>query len=86
MNESFDSKVKGSFGQCDAPPNFLIDPIASAKVKTIERERVGVHSLICNTSRVKRHAGVSRWELGQMTSMSIIHIDLHKLNNKLVNV
>jgi len=24
------------------------------------------------------HAGASRWGLGQMTSGSIIHIDLHK--------
>ncbi len=33
----------------------------------------------------KRGIVVLRWGLGQMTSESIIHIDLHKLNNKLVN-
>jgi hypothetical protein len=35
---------------------------------------------------VKRHVVTSRWGLIRMTSGSIIHIDLNKPNNKLVNV
>jgi hypothetical protein len=31
-------------------------------------------------------AGAQGWGLGRMTSESIIHIDLHKPNNKLVSV
>ncbi len=31
------------------------------------------------------HAITLGWELGQMTSKSFIHIDLHKQNNKLVS-
>jgi hypothetical protein len=33
----------------------------------------------------KRGIVALAWGLGQMTSESIIHIDLHKPNNKLVN-
>jgi hypothetical protein len=29
--------------------------------------------------------GVPRWGLGQVTSGSIIHIDVHKFNNKFVS-
>jgi hypothetical protein len=39
-----------------------------------------------NTSKVKGRAKALGWGLGQMTNESIIHTDLHKLNNKLVNV
>jgi hypothetical protein len=31
------------------------------------------------------HARALEWGLGWVTSRSIIHINLHKLNNKLVN-
>jgi hypothetical protein len=31
------------------------------------------------------HVGASEWGLKQVTSGSIIHIDLHKPNNKLVS-
>jgi hypothetical protein len=44
-----------------------------------------VRSLVHSTSRVDRRAGVSRWGLGQMTSKSIIHTNLHELNKKLVS-
>jgi hypothetical protein len=57
----------------------------SPKVKTIEGERVGVHSLAHNTLGVKGHAGASKWGLEKVITRSIIHTDLHKPNNKLVS-
>jgi hypothetical protein len=41
--------------------------------------------LVCSTSGVKGRVGAPRWGLGRLTSNSITHMDLHKLNNKLVN-
>ncbi len=67
-----------------APPNSLKDSNVSPKVKTMKKG-VGVRSLTCNTLGVKRHNGAPRWGLRQVTSESIIHMDLHKPNNKLVN-
>ncbi len=55
------------------------------KVKTIEGEGIGVHSLTRNTLWVKGFVRASRWGLGRLTSNSIIHMDLHKPNNKLNN-
>jgi hypothetical protein len=52
----------------------------------MEEEGVGVHSLACNTLGVKGHAGAPKWGLGQVISESIIHMNLHNPNNKLVNV
>jgi hypothetical protein len=46
---------------------------------------VGIHSLAHNTYGAEGRAGPSKWGLGQVTSKSIIHTDLHKPNNKLVN-
>jgi len=69
----------------DTSPNSLIDSNASSKVKTTI-EGIEVHSFVRNTSGVKRCARALGWGLGKMTSKSIIHIDLHKPNNKLVNV
>jgi hypothetical protein len=66
-------------------PKFFDGLIASPKVKTTEGERVGAHSLACNTSGVEGHVGVSGWGLGKLTSNSITHTDLHKPNNKLVS-
>jgi len=54
-------------------------------VKTTEREKVGVHSLVHNTLGVEGRAGAPRWGLGRLTSNSITHMDLHKPNNKLVS-
>jgi hypothetical protein len=54
-------------------------------VKTTEREGVGAHYLVHNTSGVEGRVGVSGWGLERLTSKSIIHIDLHKPNNKLIN-
>jgi hypothetical protein len=70
----------------DAPPNSWIDSTMSSKVKTSERQGVGARSLVRNTLGVERHAGVPGWGLGQMTSGSIIHMALHKPNNKLTSV
>jgi hypothetical protein len=50
------------------------------------KEGIGVCSLIYNTSRVEGRVGASGWGLGQVTSELIIHMDLHKPNNKLVSV
>jgi len=69
----------------DAPPQSLKDSNASPKVETSEKRKVGVHFLVCNILGVKRHAGASGWGLGQVTNRSIIHNNLHKPNNKLVN-
>ncbi len=41
--------------------------------------------MIQNTLRVEGRAGAPVWGLGRMTSGSIIHTYLHKLNNKLVS-
>jgi hypothetical protein len=54
-------------------------------VKIIEEEGVGVSFLACNISGVEGHVGTSRWGLGRMINGSIIHKNLHKPNNKLVN-
>jgi hypothetical protein len=70
----------------DAPPNFLIDSTTTLKVKTTKGQRVRVRSLAYNTLVIEGRAGTPGWGLGQMTNESIIHTDLHKPNNKLVNV
>jgi hypothetical protein len=43
---------------------------------------MGICSLNRNISGVEGHVGALGWGLGRMTSKSIIHIDLHKPNNK----
>jgi len=45
-----------------------------------------VRSLVCSVLGVEGCVGVSGWGLGRLTSKSIIHMDLHKPINKLVNV
>ncbi len=69
----------------DAPPHSLKDSNASLKVNT-SKEGVGICSLVRNTSRVEGHAKVLRWGLRRMINKAIIHIDLHKPDNKLVSV
>ncbi len=66
-----------------APPQSLKDSNVNSKVKTTKG--VGVHSLFRNTLGVEGCVGALGWGLGRVTSKSIIHIDLHKLNNKLVS-
>jgi len=53
-------------------------------MKTTKGQKIGARSLIHNTLGVEGRARAPRWGLGQMTSGSIIHMDLHKPNNKLV--
>jgi hypothetical protein len=45
----------------DAPPSFLLDPTVNPKVRTMEGEGVGSHSLAHSTSRVEGHARVPGW-------------------------
>jgi hypothetical protein len=40
----------------NTPPSSLMDSTTSPKVKTTEGEGVGVHSLVCNTSRLEGRA------------------------------
>jgi hypothetical protein len=54
-------------------------------METTEEKKVGVRSLVCNISRVEGRVGAMGWGLGQVTSKSIIHTNLHKPNNKLVS-
>jgi len=63
-----------------------MDSTSSPKVKTTEGEGVEAHSSGCSTSGVEGHVGAPGWGLGRLIIMSIIHIDLHKPNNKLVSV
>jgi tRNA A-37 threonylcarbamoyl transferase component Bud32 len=51
----------------------------------MEEKGVAIHSLVRNTLRVEGHVEALGWGLGRMTRGSIIHMDLHKSNNKLVN-
>jgi hypothetical protein len=69
----------------DTPLSSLMDSTTSPKVKTMEEERVGVHWLARNTLGVEGRVGVSSLGLGRLENKSITHMDLHKLNNKLVN-
>ncbi len=62
-----------------------MDSTMSLKVKTTEGERVGVHTLACNTLEVKGCARAPGWGLGRVTNNSITHTDLHELNNKFVS-
>ncbi len=48
-------------------------------------ERSWVRSLVCSILGVDECVGAMGWKLEQVTSGLIIHIDLHKTNNKLVS-
>jgi hypothetical protein len=69
----------------DTPPHSLKGSNASPKLEITKEEAVGVCSLACNISMVEGRVGASGWGLGRVTSGSIIHTNLHKLNNKLVS-
>jgi len=56
----------------------------SPKVKIMKRG-VRACSLVRNTSGVHGRAKALRWGIGRLTNKSILHMDLHKPNNKLVN-
>jgi len=68
----------------NTPPSSLMDLTASPKVKTFE-EGIVVRCLAHNTSRVEGRAGALGWGVRRLASNSITHMDLHKLNHKLVN-
>jgi hypothetical protein len=51
----------------DALPSSLMDSTMSPKAKIVEKG-VGVHSLACNTSRVKECVGASGWGLRRLIS------------------
>jgi hypothetical protein len=61
-----------------------MDSIVSPKVKITKRGRVG-RTLWLVTLRGRGAGWSSRMGLGRATSGSIIDVNLHKLNNKLVN-
>jgi hypothetical protein len=46
----------------DTPPNFLMDSIASLKVKTMKGEGVGARFLVRCTSGVHGHVGALGWD------------------------
>jgi hypothetical protein len=62
-----------------------MDSIMNPKVKTMKGKGIGAHSLAYITSKVEGCARAPGWGLGRLTSNSITHTNLHKLNNKLVN-
>jgi len=65
-----------------------MDSTVNPKVKTTEEKKLG-HILWFATLRgyksVLMLARASGWGLRRLTSNSITHTDLHKLNNKLVS-
>jgi len=67
---------------CDAPPHYLKDSNVSLKVKRTKEEGIRVWPLIRNILGVEGCVRALGWGLRQKTSGSIIHINLHKLNNK----
>jgi hypothetical protein len=79
------TKLHFHFITHDAPPHSLKNSYVSPKVETIKKEGIGVHSLVCNILGAEGHVGASRWGLGRVTSRSIIHMNMHKPNNKLVS-
>ncbi len=87
LNEC-NKKLKWNFIQklYDASPHSLKDSNVNSKMKTLEEEGIGVRSLNRNTLGLKQCAGALGCELGKVTSGSIIHTNLYKSNNKLINV
>jgi hypothetical protein len=62
-----------------------MDSNVSPKVKPTKGKGIGMRSLTRSTLKVEGRVGTPRWGLGRMIKGSIIHTDLHKLNNKLVS-
>jgi hypothetical protein len=48
--------------QSDAPPSSLMDSIVSPKMKTLEGEGVGAHSLSCNALGVEGCVQAPKWD------------------------
>jgi len=57
----------------------------SPKVKTSKGEGIGARSVAHNIPGVEGCVGALGWGLKRLTNNSIIHMDLHKPNNKLVS-
>jgi len=62
-----------------------MDLTVSPKVTTMEGEGVGARSLICSTLGVEGRVRAPGWVLGRLTSKSIIYMNMHKPNSKLVS-
>jgi hypothetical protein len=69
----------------DAPLDSLMDSTMNPKVRITKGEGVGARSLIRSILGVEGCVKAPGWRLGRVTSKSIIHMDLHKPNNKLVS-
>ncbi len=69
----------------DAPPNSWIDSTVSPKVKNNRRTRNWGTFHGSQHFKGRGPCWSSGMGLGRMTSMSIIHMDLHNPNNKLVS-
>jgi hypothetical protein len=67
-------------------PKLLDRFHCESKGETTKRKRDEVCSLAHSTSGVKGRVGALGWGLWQVTKRLIIHTNLHKPNNKLVNV
>ncbi len=63
----YNFKIYISSTPFDTPPNSLMDSIASRKVKTTKRKRVGVRSLTYSTLGVEGRVGVLGWGLRRLT-------------------
>jgi hypothetical protein len=85
MFHSVTKTISTYMAPISAPSAIVMMHPTLFKVKTTKEEGIGVRSIVRNTSGVKGRAGTPRWGLKRMTSGLIIHMDLHKLNNKLVN-
>jgi hypothetical protein len=68
--------------ESNAPPHSLKDSNVSPKVET---KGIGVHYLACNILGENMCVRVPKWGLGQVTSKSIIQMNMHKPNNELVS-
>jgi hypothetical protein len=63
-----------------------MDSIVSPKVKTMVGEGVRACSLARSNSGVEARVEALGWGVGRFISDLIIHTNLQKLNNKLINV
>jgi hypothetical protein len=69
----------------DATPNSLKYSNVSPKMKTMEEKWIRYALSFVALRGQEGHAEAPGWGLERVTSKSIIHIDLYKPNNNLVN-
>jgi hypothetical protein len=62
-----------------------MDLIMNPKVKITKGKGIGARPLVHSTLGVEGCVGALGWGLGRLKSKSIIYMDLHKPNHKLVN-